>query len=279
MKIDLRDEIPAPHTILTGHFVEGVEDEVLLVSSQTTNESGELVFALISLTDGSVLSIYELDCSFALTDNKAGVPVELSPRHKLEGADTVILYFNSVQAVYEGNAYKAEFENARIKLPEDAISVSASEVEGQKYIVSIPETEGDENLSYIIIYGENEADGEKVDVGFRENRLYSSLATEYNDDRYISKGTFAHVRTDLANSVLRGVKADNIDSLFEQSLYEDYASLSSSTFVSRLANEYLMLEPCFTHRWNKIPATRNLINYTDHTLPLRFIQSAFRRRS
>jgi hypothetical protein len=90
---------------VTGHFAEGVSDEVLLVASQTTNEQGELRYAILSLSDGSVISEHTLDCSFALTAEKAGIPVALSVRNSGE-ADSVILYFHSVQAVYEGNAQR-----------------------------------------------------------------------------------------------------------------------------------------------------------------------------
>ena len=131
MTVNLRDVIPGPHYILTGHFAEGISDEVLLVASQTTNENGELRYAIISLADGSVVSEHTLDCAFALTGDKSGVNVALSARNNGED-DSVILYFHSVQAVFEGNAQKAEFANANITLPADAIGVSASGVAGQR---------------------------------------------------------------------------------------------------------------------------------------------------
>ena len=55
----------------------------------------------------------------ALAEQKAGVDVALSTRNS-GAADSLILYFHSVQAVYEGNAQKADFKNAGIKLPADA---------------------------------------------------------------------------------------------------------------------------------------------------------------
>ena len=266
MTINVRDVIPGPHTIVTGHFAEGVSDEVLLVASQTTNDKGELVYAIISLSDGTVISRHTLDCSFALTGEKAGVTVALSVRNS-GAADTVILYFNSIQAVYEGNAQKAEFNNAGIQLPADATGVSASNVQGQKYIVSLPAREGQEVLSYLTVYDEN-ATALEQDVGFKENRFYAAYYTDgYNDDKYVSKGAFNHIRTDLSNttlSKLNGCKThEDVDVVFDTSVFADYTFSDINQYVTRLETEYMFLEPCFTHRWNKIPATGKLAGYID----------------
>ncbi|MBP3665972.1 MAG: family 14 glycosylhydrolase [Clostridia bacterium] len=266
MTVNVREVIPGPHYIVTGHFAEGVTDEVLLVASQTTNDKGELRYAIINLSDGSVISEHTLDCSFALNTENAGVNVALSVRNSGE-ADSVILYFHSVQAVFEGNAQKAEFANAGITLPADAIGVSASNVTGQKYIVSLPVREGQENLSFLTVYDENAAEGSTLDVGFRENRFFSNMAAAYNDDKYVSKGDFCHIRTDLSNNVMNGLgrapTSAEINAVFDTSTYADYTFSANQQYVDRLATEYLMLEPCFTHRWNVIPATNNLSNYTD----------------
>ena len=266
MTVSVRDVIPGPHTIVTGHFAEGVSDEVLLVASQTTNEKGELRYALISLSDGSVISEHTLDCSFALTEEKAGISVALSIRNGGE-ADSVILYFHSIQAVYEGNAQKADFKNAGIKLPADATGVSASNIPGQKYIVSLPAREGQEVLSFLTVYDENAAATE-LDVGFRENRFFSAYYTDgYNDDKYVSRGNFCHIRTDLSNNVMTklGKAATDlgVDVAFDSSLYADYAFSATQQYVDALKHEYLFLEPCFTHRWNKISATGKLAYYKE----------------
>ena len=266
MTIRVRDVIPGPHIIVTGHFAEGIADEVLLVASQTTNQDGELDYAIISLTDGSVISEHTLDCSFALSEEKAGVNVALSVRNG-ETQDNVILYFHSVQAVYEGNAQKAEFANAGIKLPADATSVSASNVAGQRFVVSLPAREGQEVLSYLTVYDES-AKATEQDVGFRENRFFSAYYTDgYNDDKYVSKGEFCHIRTDLSNNVLGQLNQckthADVDALFGRSEYADYTFSDINQYVTRLKTEYLFLEPCFTHRWNKIPHTGKLASYVD----------------
>lgn len=266
MTVNVRDVIPGPHTIVTGHFAEGVSDEVLLVASQTTNEKGELRYAILSLSDGSVISEHTLDCSFALTAEKAGIPVALSVRNSGE-ADSVILYFHSVQAVYEGNAQKADFKNADIKLPADATGVSASNVIGQKYIVFLPAREGQEELSFLTVYYENAAVSE-LDVGFRENRFFSAYYTDgYNDDKYVSRGNFCHIRTDLSNNVISKLSKAatdlGVDVAFDSSLYADYTFSATQQYVDAMRNEYLFLEPCFTHRWNKITATGKLAYYKE----------------
>ncbi len=266
MTVNVRDVIPGPHYILTGHFAEGVSDEVLLVASQTTNESGELRYAIISLSDGTVISEHTLDCSFALTAEKAGVNVALAVRNSGE-ADSVILYFNTVQAVFEGNAQKAEFANANITLPADAIGVSASNVAGQKYIVALPVREGQEALSFLTVFDGTAAEGSTLDVGFRENRFFSNMASAFNDDKYVSRGDFCHIRTDLSNSIMTGLgkasTSEAVNTVFDNSTYADYTFSGIQQYVDRLSTEYLMLEPCFTHRWNVISGTTNLANYTD----------------
>lgn len=268
MTVSVRDVIPGPYTIMTGHFAETTEDEVLLVASQTTNDQGELKYALISLADGSVISKHTLDCSFALTDEKAGVPVQMSVRAKDAAVDSVILYFNSVQAVYEGNAQAATFENSGIILPEDAISVSASTLEGQKYVVSLPIREGQENQSFMMIYGENDVNGTLQDVGFKENRFYYlSQDKEMNDDKYVSASRSDHIRTDLGNQImsqLGKIKSDKeIEQLFDNALYADYAHSSATQYINKLYQGYMYLEPCFTHRWNVTSGTKALANYVE----------------
>ncbi len=267
MTINLRDVIPGPHTILTGHFAASRNEEVLLVASQATNDKGELTYAIISLSDGSVISTHTLDCSFALTGEKTNIPVSLSVRY-CDGIDSVILYFHSVQAVYEGNAQKAEFANAGVTLPADATGVSASNILGQKYIVSLPAREGEEVLSYLTVYDADATDGKLLDVGFRENRFFSAYYTDgYNDDKYVSQGSFLHIRTDLDNGVLSALNScatpADVDALFDSALFEQYAHGARNDYANRLATEYLFLEPCFTHRWNKIPHTGKLASYVD----------------
>ncbi len=267
MTISVRDAIPGPYTVVTGRFSPKVSDEVLLVASQTTNADGALTYAIISLSDGAVLSQHTLDCSFALKENKSSVPVNLSVRMS-EGGDALILHFPTVQAVYEGTATDADFRNAGIILPADATMVSASHVIGQRYIVSLPARTETEQQSFLAIYDDGSTDARELDVGFMENRFYSSRYTDgYNDDRYVSQGTALHIRTDLGNKVLNRLNGctteAEVDAHFDKALYDDYRFGEIPRYAGSLSDQYLFYEACFTHRWNKTAATRVLADYVD----------------
>ncbi len=269
MTLSVRDVIPGPYTILTGRFAPDVSDEVLLVASQTADADGALSYAILSLSDGSVLFKHTLDCSFAVGESKSGVPVLLSARTG-EREDTLILHFPTVQGLYEGSAATADFPNAGVTLPADAVAVSASNVIGQRYIVSLPPREGDENRSFITVLSDESSVGEELDVGFMENRFYSSYYTDgYNDDRYVSRGSALHIRTDLGNNVMNRLKSckteAEVDAYFANAQYADYRFTQTALYADSLSNQYLFYESCFTHRWNKTANTQVLAEYVDAT--------------
>ena len=271
MTITVHDIIDGPYTIATGHFAAGVKNEVLLIAPQTTDGEGKLTYVLVSLASGQVISQHTLDCSFA----GANKTVAVSVRNNGD-ADNVILYFNSIQAVYEGDAQTATFQNAHLELPPNAVGVTASNVTGQKYTVALSVESGTENQSFLTVYDQN-ATATKLDVGFRENRFFYWSATAgvvegiggtMNDDRYVSAGIFAHERTDnINNSVvnrLGGLTSSQIDKLFDSATFEDYASTASGTYLNGLKTQYYFLEPCFTHRWHATYASMQaLYNYRD----------------
>ena len=273
MVITVDSILPGPHTIVTGHFAKDVEDEVLLIASQTTDEEGLLHYVLISLADGMLISEHTLDCSFAETEEIKNVPVAMSVRNGGED-DSLVLYFNSIQAVYEGSAQTARFDNAGLELPDDAVGVSASNVEGQRYTVALPPREGEQELSYLTVYSAD-ASATQLDVGFRENRFFFFLPYEYyfNDDRYVSRGDFMHIRTDRDNPLMEQFEtnktASAVDKVFDTALYEDYAPSYTADYAERLGRFYLFLEPCFTHRWNKMASTRTLHRYKDPNTGIR----------
>ncbi len=267
MTIRVQDEFTGPYTIATGHFSSTSKDEVLLVASQKTDAEGKLHYALLSLADGSVIARHTLDCSFALSDGKAQVPVEVSVRNISGGTDTAILYFPTVQGVFEGSVETAEFANAGINLPADATGVSASNQFGEKYIITLPAREDSKNQSFITVYDTDASGGRDLDVGFRENRFFSARYTNgYNDDKYVSQGDFCHIRCDLENGGMAGVPGGSsqaIDAYFDRVTYGSFAHGAAANYANRLKTDYLMLEPCFTHRWNKINATAALAAYAD----------------
>ncbi len=268
MVIRVRDEFAGPYTIATGHFAAGIEDEVLLIAAQKTDAEGRLPYVILSLSDGSVIARHTLDCSFALTESKAAAPVEISVRNVSGGGDSIILYFPSVQGVFEGSAETSEFVNAGIKLPADATGVSASNQFGERYVVALPARDGSENQSFMTVYDEDSVAGRDVDVGFRENRFFSARYTDgYNDDKYVCRGDFCHIRVDLENGGLQGIpggsNAAAIDRFFDRVTYDTFSHGGAAGYAERLKTDYLMLEPCFTHRWNKIAPTASLAGYVD----------------
>ena len=269
MTINVRDFMEGPYTIVTGHFADGAENEVLMIMSQNTDAKGRLRYAIVSLSTGSVIAMHTLDCAFA----GANAPVQVSVRNN-GYTDSVILYFSTSQVVFEGNVLTPTLQNAHLSLPANTVGISASNVEGQKYTVSLAVEEGSENLSYLTVYDEN-ASATKVDVGFRENRFFfwavdstiTNIGTS-NDDKYVSLGRFAHVRTDDSDNgivgLLSGLNSKQVDALFDSASYEQYASTQTSRYMQLMASDYVFLEPCFTHRWHdNYPAVQALYNYRD----------------
>ena len=201
------------------------------------------------------------------------MPVSLSVRNN-GNEDTVILYFSSIQTVYEGSPYTHTFQNTHLELPANTVGISASNVEGQKYTVSLSAEEGSENLSYLTVYDES-ASATKLDVGFRENRFFfyavqssiNAIGT-MNDDKYVSLGRFAHIRTDDSDNglvnLLGGLNSTQVDALFDSAVYEQYASTQTSLYMNLMKMQYVFLEPCFTHRWHaNYTSVQSLYNYRD----------------
>lgn len=269
MDITLRHVMPGPYCIKTGRFVSSMQDEVLLVTAQGLDENGQLPYALINMSDGSVIRLSTLDCSFGMAkDGTSEGQVQVTVRHATDGtADTLILYFPEVRAIYEGNAEKAEFTNAGITVPAHAVGVFPSSQIGERYIVTLEETDEEKDRSFIIIYNQNGKNSGPTDVGFRENVFYTARYWEDNDDTYVSTGTFQHIRCDLTNGVMDQLNSarteEAIDRIFDTATYKDYTFGALNSYIKAYREGHQFLEPCFTHRWNKISGTGNLKNYID----------------
>ncbi len=268
MDIVLRDVVEGPFTILTGRFDASRTDEVLLVMSQKPDANGMVDMILIDLSNGSVISKDKLDCSFAKGAGEEGYgEMSASVRFSVDGtADSVILFFPAVHAVYEGHPGKGDFANAGITLPDNAKGVSASANMGEKYIITLSETEDALNRSFMTV---SYTDGRKdnmMDVGFRENVFYTAYYWHESDD-YVCTGSFQHIRCDLSNGVMNKLNSAKtvaaIDNVFDNAKYDDYTFSSIKQYVNMLNDGHVFLEPCFTHRWNKISGTNNLRDYVD----------------
>lgn len=269
MEITLNPIMSGPYTILTGHFADGGQDETLLVLSRDMSDTGVLSMALIDLRDGTVISRNTLDCSFALpAGDSVTREVAATVRSADDGsADRVILYFKAAQAVYEGTVSQADFRNSGIALPDIATGVYASANPGERYIVTVSEIEGEENRSFVIPYAYEGGDGAMLDVAFRENVFYTARYWKDNDDTYVSSASFNHIRCDLSNGVMGELGSagspEKVDAVFDRATYQTYSFNVSDDFIRTFRTSHMFLEPCFTHRWNKIPSTGNLQKYTN----------------
>ncbi len=269
MEITLSPIMEGPYTILTGHFVAGSKDETLLVLSQSMTADGKLPTVLINLADGSVISRNTLDCAFALpTTDGETLEVAATVRTMNDGTeDSIILHFKAKQLVYEGNARTAEFRNSGISLPDTATGVYASANVGERYIVTLPEVEGEENRSFVVTYDYDGGNSGLLDVAFRENVFYTARYWNDNDDTYVSTGSFQHIRCDLSNGIISKLNSastsEKVEQVFDSATYANYAFGGISGYINSFRSSHMFLEPCFTHRWNKISATAHLQNYVN----------------
>ncbi len=74
--------------------------------------------------------------------------------------------------------------------------VYASANPGERYIVTLPEIEGEENRSFVVAYDNEGSNNGLLDVAFRENVFYTARFWKDNDDTYVSAGSFNHIRCD-----------------------------------------------------------------------------------
>ncbi len=261
MTISLSDELAGPYTVVTGRLSPDSDDEVLLIAPRRTDAAGKLPCILLSLSDGRVLARHELG-----SDLPADTAVALSVRRNADTDDTLVAYVHATQSVYEGTV-GGELPRVSVTLPADAIGVSPSGLAGERYTVSLPEREDTADRSFLGVVGTDSDTTAEQDVGFRENRFYSALYTGgFNDDKYVSRGDFCHVRTDLySNAILRipSGNGDAVGNYFAGLSYRDFACWDIRGYADRLATDYLFLEPCFSHRWLKTDYTNNLAAATD----------------
>lgn len=253
------ERLAAPYTILTGHFLSGVDGDVLLICGM--NESGELVIALYSLASGEQLSLFRLNCAFA-----AGSDVRLSRRTVNGAADKLIIFFPGVSEAYEGDCETRVFNWTGIQIPENATGVFASVNEGETYVVTVAEDKNKADQSFVRVYNEAEPDwGILTDVGFKENVFYASLASD-NDYGYVDHLDFQHIRADLTNSARANLNSQStvqsFDDLLLKMTYKDYNYSGVEGYMKSYFTGNVLLEPCFTHRWNG-GTMNNFVGYTD----------------
>lgn len=254
------ERVSAPYAILTGHFLSAVDGDVLLVCGM--NASGELVTALYAPDSGKQLALFRLDCAFAKDSG-----IKLSRRTGSgTDADKVIIFFPGVLEAYEGDCESRSFAWTGIQIPDNATGVFPSVNEGESYVVTVEAADKTKNQSFVRVFDSREPDwGTLTDVGFKENVFYASLASD-NDYGYVDHLNFQHIRADLSNSARANLNSRSTVKAFDDYLltltYNDYTFGGIDGYVKSYYTENMLLEPCFTHRWNG-GTMNNFVGYTD----------------
>ena len=246
------EDIDAPYVIAAGRFIAGSEDDHLAVASAKMS-GGKLAVTIYSVADMKPVKTVTAECDIA--DGKTLV---FSVR-KGEGNDCLLVYTDGARTAYEldpnaGNAQALPFE-----LPENATGVYDSAFDG-RYNVTV----SDGTFSYVDTFAAGSNTADRLNVGWRENRFYSSFAKK-NAGGYVDNGTFHHVRTDLAAPILGKLKKpETARELLTDSDSNTYKKWSINFNESNVFhNGYHMWEPCFTHRWNSNNATQTLSKVVD----------------
>ena len=246
--------IAAPYVIMTGRFREGSSDEYLAVTSAKQDLGSEAAVNIYSLSDMTLIDSVVL--AYSGSGQSSDTTLTLM---KGEKTDKLIVYFDALNKSYVLDPVKKQLEPLGVELPENSTGVYAASDDG-----SFKVTLRDGTFSKIYTYASRTAEPVELNVGWRENRFYSTYAKK-NPDGYVDNGTFHHVRVDLAAPILSSLKSsETARELLTNSAKNVYKRWSvgfgeASTFH----NGYHMWEPCFTHRWNANKATQILVNTKD----------------
>lgn len=237
----------APFIIATGYFLGNINEEQLLVTEMYPDK--KIVIDVYSVSEGKLIKTIK----FSIKENSR-VQTEVIRDNK--GNSSLLLFFKESGHVYKADLSESKISKINIDLPEGANGVYPGE-NANEYIVTTDE----DIFSYM--YKVAEDTNTKLNVGWRENRFYSTLAEE-NPDGYVDHGGFNHRRTDLASEILgKLTKTEVVENVFNNAVYTDWQSLMSQNEIDRYHSGYEMWEPCFTHRWNRISQTITISNIKD----------------
>ena len=246
--------IEAPYVIATGKFIEGSSDEYLAVMSASHKALAKPFMKIYSLSDMAEKKSLEFEFSGPDLDSS----LELSLR-KNGANDLILMYYEDIQKAFVLDPVKNSIDPLNIQLGSDATGVYSSAFDNGLNV-----TVKDGTFSNILTYDPDGGNEKKMNVGWRENRFYSTFASN-NPDGYVDKGTFHHVRVDLAAPVINSVKkaetAEAVLNSQEKTLMKLYGVKFNESTVYH--NGYHMWEPCFTHRWNSNQNTRALSQAKD----------------
>ena len=239
LSAEIIPEMAAPYVIETGTFFG--KEQLLIASMYPSSRIKISIFDVnsnhytkhVALKHSTLPRGEEMQVE-ALKDNKA------------------LIFFKESKKLYIADLNTSTLSKVDITLPKNANGVFVGKNPGE-FIITVDE----DILSHIYV---NE---EKVNVGWRENRFYSTLAQE-NPDGYVDHGIFAHLRMDLSSGIMGSLS--NINKV-EDALYNSPFSVwkrnMSAKEREQYHNTYTMWEPCFTHRWNWITQTSNMAKIID----------------
>lgn len=261
--------VEAPYTIEVGKFIRGSDKEQIFVASK--------------LSDGSASSyeLYDIDNGSFVKSVKGGFNGKISTQritlsaYSPDGEDSeyqkIIVTFLESKAVYFLDCTESSWTASDIKLDGNVTGVYASAFDGG-LVASLSE----DTFSNVRIYGSGVSDsleGSLVNVGYKENRFYSTYAGN-NSDGYVDYAEFNHLRTDLSNGVVSRIgryseqKLDRMEKYLDEAVYSDWTYVFGADLKEKYHTQYNVWEPCFTHRWNAIPAMRNLVSVVDENTGL-----------
>lgn len=255
--------IKAPYNILTGHFSE-TDNTELLVASEIVDECGKLSYEVYNLTNGDAVCRGSADVNASCS----GAPTVISRFGGAEGGGILILA--------DSSAYRGVFTDG--KLTVSAMEIDCSDGVNGIYesafsdgIVAAKDVSDDKaHRSFILKYDGGTGKAKTEDVGAFENvffwngysddyKLHGLEDLDIKETEYVKYAPFRHQRTDLASSAIGNLKENELDGLAEF----PYSKWKTGIRYGNFGKSCNVWEPCFTHRFNKMPGTCLLAGYTD----------------
>lgn len=255
----------APYNILMGNF-SGDETDELLIAAESADKSGDVPYAIYSLTDGSLVKEGKFSLGSAYGDELLVAALD-----KKSGYDQLLLFASNGKKAFTADPGTAAATALSISLPIDTNGVYVSSF-GDGYVATIDRREKDEDRSYLRIFNGGDLFGTELDVGKYENIFYwySSFDPKdlggldslvLKDTDYVKYAPFQHQRTDLQSKVMLIIRNDKSIASMAELPYSEWAASGFSAAQYHLT--YNVWEPCFTHRWNGTAQMNILNNHRD----------------
>lgn len=258
--------VEAPYTIEIGKFLPGSDKNYIFVASKFSDGSGSK-YELYDLDDGS----FKKSVNGGFEKGVKSQRITLAA-YSQDGEDSeyqkLIVTFLESKAVYYLDCSDSSWTKSDIQLDRNASGVYDSAFPGE-LVASLKE----DTFSNVKIYGSGVSenlDGNLLNVGYKENRFYSTYAKP-NPDGYVDYAEFNHIRTDLGNGVTEKLnkfgKAElqELVEYLQNATYEEWEYVFGTREKQKYHSQYNVWEPCFTHRWNAIQAMQNLVAVVDRT--------------